>query len=64
MKYTVKELFDEDYGCEGIPENAEPMVNVAAQSENGKIRRFRFTESYITENKISEGSIISVGEDT
>jgi len=28
MRYKIIEIYEEDYGCEGIPENSETMCNV------------------------------------
>ena len=51
------EIFDEDYGCEGIPEGEDPMCCVLAVDEDGNVRRFRLSESCIAEKGIAEGTI-------
>ena len=60
MKYRIVEIFDEDYGCEGVPEGEEPMCSVIAADEDGKVRRFRFSESCIEEKGLAEGTVIEL----
>ena len=36
MKYQILEITEEDYGCEGIPENGELMCSVFVLSEDGE----------------------------
>lgn len=57
MKYRIMEFFDEDYGCEGIPEGEDPMCCVLAVDDDGNVRRFRLSESCIAEKGIAEGTI-------
>lgn len=60
MKYRIKEIFDDDYGCEGIPEGEEPMCWVIAVDEDGNERRFRLGESSIAENGLTEGAAVEL----
>ena len=34
MRYTVLKIFEEDYGCEGVPDDAEPMCSVLVRDNN------------------------------
>lgn len=62
MKYKVLEIFDEDYGCEGVAEGAEPMCNIVLSDNNGNRKIMKLSEQYIAEKKISEGDIIDFPE--
>lgn len=35
MKYKVIDISEEDYGCEGIPEDSELMCSVLIESSDG-----------------------------
>lgn len=58
MQYKVLEIFDEDYGCEGIEEGEEPMCNIVLSDNNGNRKIMKLSEQYIVEKMISEGDII------
>ena len=45
MKYKVIDISEEDYGCEGIPEDSELMCSVLIR--------------YLRENDIDIGSVIT-----
>ena len=45
MKYEIIEIFEEDYGCEGIPEGEELMCTVLIRAENGFEKHIRLTDS-------------------
>lgn len=55
---TVIQIFDEDYGCEGIPDGQELMCNVFLQDTDGNQILIKIPDSYITENGINEGDIV------
>ena len=50
MKYEIIEIFEEDYGCEGIPEGEELMCTVLIRAENGFEKHIRLADSFLTEN--------------
>jgi len=62
MRYTILEIYEEDYGCEGIPDGEEPMCSVRVRSENGIEKLLKITDSYLTENKLDRGSILNWDE--
>ena len=35
MQYKILNIYEEDYGCEGVPEGQEPMCRVQIQDEKG-----------------------------
>ena len=62
MRYEIINIFDEDYGCEGIPENEELMCVVFLRDENGNERSLRLSESFITDNSLKKGSYVLLEE--
>ena len=36
MTYKIKEITEEDYGCEGVPEGGELMCSVLVDGADGK----------------------------
>ena len=60
MKYKVKDIYDEDYGCEGVPEDSEPMCMVLLVNENGEEKWEKMSDSYLRENSIDTGSEIEL----
>ena len=58
MKYTVLKIFEEDYGCEGVPENEEPMCSVLVRDENGSEKWLKIADKHLNDNNIKEGDVI------
>jgi len=48
MKYTILKIFEEDYGCEGIPEGEELMCSVLVRDTNGNEKWLRVPDSRLT----------------
>ena len=42
---TVRDILDDDYGCEELPEGAEPMVSVILTDSHGTDRQMRLADS-------------------
>ena len=55
MKYTILDIIEWDYGCEGIPDGEEPMCSVVVRDENGEEKTLKLTDSYLTENDLNIG---------
>ena len=62
MKYEITDIYEEDYGCEGIPEDGELMCIVALRDENGIEKHVRLSDSFITENSLKKGGYILLEE--
>ena len=60
MKYKVKDIYDEDYGCEGVPEDSEPMCMVLLCDEIGNEKWEKLSDSFLRENGIDVGSEIDI----
>lgn len=56
--YTVRQLIENDYGCEGIPEGGEPMVRLQLVSDEGEAIWVSQSDRLMFELGIDEGSIV------
>ena len=59
MKYKVIDISEEDYGCEGIPEDSELMCSVLIENSDGTQKWLKIADRYLRENDIDIGSVIS-----
>lgn len=59
MKYKVIDISEEDYGCEGIPEDSELMCSVLIESSDGTQKWLKIADWYLRENDIDIGSVIT-----
>ena len=57
MQYKILKIYDDDYGCEGVPEDQEPMCSVLIQDSKGNEQWVKLSDTYLTENNLSEGDI-------
>ena len=55
MKYTIIDIIEWDYGCEGVPDDEEPMCNVIVKDENGEQRTLRLSDTFLNTNKLNVG---------
>ena len=62
MRYTILDIYDEDYGCEGIPDGEELMCSVRVRDENGTEKLLRIADNYLTENDLNRGSVFELDE--
>ncbi|MBP5377910.1 MAG: hypothetical protein J6Y64_00025 [Ruminococcus sp.] len=62
MKYEIIEIYEEDYGCEGIPDNEELMCTVLIRDENDFEKHIRLSDSFLTENQLKKGSTLLLEE--
>jgi len=59
IKYKVKKIYEEDYGCEGIPDESEPMCRVLIENLSDNSEKWvELSDSWLCKNHIDEGSII------
>lgn len=59
MEYKVIDISEEDYGCEGIPEDSELMCSVLIESSDGTQKWLKIADRYLRENDIDIGSVIT-----
>lgn len=62
MRFTILDIFEEDYGCEGIPDGEEPMCSVRVRDDNGSEKLLRIADSYLTANRLERGSVFDWDE--
>ena len=62
MKYEIIDIYEEDYGCEGIPEDGELMCIVALKGENGIEKHVRLSDNFITDNSLKKGGFVLLEE--
>lgn len=55
---NVIEIVEDDFGCEGVPEDAEAMVTVVATDANGKEQRIRMADKLCYERNIEVGDSV------
>ena len=60
MKYKITGIFEEDYGCEGVPEDEELMCKVLLQDSDGNEKWVKLADNYLTEHNLNEGDIIEI----
>lgn len=60
MKYTIIEIIEWDYGCEGIPDGEEPMCSVLVRDENSSEKIIKLSDRYLTENHLNVGDTIEL----
>lgn len=60
---TVIEIIEDDFGCEGIPEDAEAMVTVVVADAKGKEQQIRMADKLCYERNIKLGDSVTFDED-
>jgi hypothetical protein len=60
LKYTIIEIIEWDYGCEGIPDGEEPMCSVVVRDENNSEKTIKLSDRYLTENHLNVGDTIEL----
>lgn len=60
MIFTVLQIWEEDYGCEGIPEEEELMCRVLLMDENKREIWKRLPDRFLTAQNITVGSILEI----
>ena len=58
--YKAVEICEEDYGCEGVPENSEPMCSVLVTDGNENEKILKLSDRFLTENKIDTGVFFTI----
>ena len=58
MQYKILNSYEEDYGCEGVPEGQEPMCRVQIQDEKGTEQWISIADRVLREQNLQEGDFI------
>ena len=54
--WTIKQIYDGDYGCEELQLGQQPRVSVTLVDENDEIRYVSVEDAWLVENKLDVGS--------
>lgn len=57
IMWTIKHIFDGDYGCEGLLPGQSPKVSVTLIDEHGKERYVSVEDAWLTEQGLDVGDI-------
>lgn len=55
IKYTVKDIEEPDFGCEGLPDGQVITDKVTLKAENGDIIKLDVADAYLYEKDINVG---------
>ncbi len=59
----VVEIIEDDFGCEGVPEDAEAMVTVVVTDIEGREHRIRMPDTLCYERDIDAGDSVMLDKD-
>ena len=54
--WTIKQIFDGDYGCEELQPGQKPKVSVTLENEAGEVRYVTVEDEWLIENGLEIGS--------
>ena len=54
--WTIKQIFDGDYGCEELAPGQKPKVSVTLVNENGEEKRVSVEDEWLTRQGLEVGS--------
>lgn len=57
VKWTIRQIFDGDYGCEERLPGESPKVSVTLVDENGVEKYVSVEDNWLTERGLTEGSL-------
>ncbi len=57
--YQIIDIYEEDHGCEGIPDGEEPMDQVLLRAEDDTERWVRIPDALLLQKGWKEGDWIS-----
>lgn len=60
---NVVEIVEDDFGCEGVPEDAEAMVTVVVTDAKGEEQRIRMSDKLCYERNIESGDSVMLDKD-
>jgi hypothetical protein len=55
--WTIKHIFDGDYGCEESASGSKPRVSVTLENESGEQRYESVEDDWLTENGLDVGAV-------
>lgn len=60
--YRVIRIDEQDFGCEGRPDDAQPMVDVTLRAKDGTEQIFQEKDILLYQREIEEGDAVLVEE--
>lgn len=57
-EYTILEIEEPDFGCEGLPDGAEPMCRVLLGSRDGSRRTVQLPDALLYARELDVGSTL------
>ena len=58
--YTVEQIEELDFGCEGRPEGMKDMVRVILQGDNGEEESIKVEDDWLYAHEIDEGDRVEL----
>ena len=55
--WTIKQIFDGDYGCEELQPGQKPKVSATLENEAGEVRYVTVDDEWLTENGLEKGAV-------
>lgn len=55
IQWTIKQIFDGDYGCEELKPGEKPMVSVTLIDDDGNEKYVSVEDEWLTDNELEVG---------
>ena len=55
--WTIKQIYDGDYGCEELQPGQKPKVSVTLVNEDGEEKYVSVEDAWLVDNKLDVGSV-------
>lgn len=55
--WTIRQIFDGDYGCEELAQGQKPKVSVTLVNEKGEEKRVSVEDEWLTRQGLDVGSV-------
>lgn len=62
MLYTILEIYEPDFGCEGVPDGQEPLCTVVLQSETSTQRTVKIADAFLYAHGLDVGSKVRLNQ--
>ncbi|SDA62475.1 hypothetical protein SAMN02910275_01695 [Butyrivibrio sp. INlla18] len=59
--WTIKQIYDGDYGCEELQPGQKPKVSVTLVNEDGDEKYVSVEDAWLLDNKLDVGSVWTEG---
>ena len=60
--WKIKQIFDGDFGCEGLAPGEKPKVSVTLENEDGQTKLVSVEDQWLTEKGLDVGDVWSIDE--